>query len=55
MTGTPQDEGSAHTHVGEWADLIGDRVPDSARRERTLADRPVPPREDDDPDPTGAS
>ena len=46
MTGMP-DDGGGHTHVGEWADLIGDDVPEFALRERTLADPLVPPREEE--------
>jgi hypothetical protein len=37
------------THVQEWADLVGDEVPERARRERTLegSRRPDPDPDDD--------
>jgi len=55
MTRTAEKEGSARTHVGEWADFVGADVPEDALRERTLGDPLVPPREDDREDgPSGA-
>jgi hypothetical protein len=41
MTGSPN-----RTHVGEWAELVGDDVPECALRERTLEG----PRRDRDPE-----
>jgi hypothetical protein len=35
MTGSGNDD-SHCTHVGEWAELIGDEVPDRAKDERLL-------------------
>jgi len=36
MTGTGNDASSHCTYVGEWAELIGDEVPDRAKDERLL-------------------
>jgi hypothetical protein len=36
MSGASDEADQNGTRIGEWADLVGDEVPDRARRERVL-------------------